>query len=86
MKKILKMIIFIAIGIYVIATLVNQQKILNLYANSKQNLEEQIQLEKEYSEELAIAKENINSSEYIENIARQELSMYYPNETIYISQ
>ena len=86
MKKILKIIAFIIISIYFIATLINQQKILNLYSNSKQSLEEKIEQEKEYSEELTAAKENINSNEYIEEIARRELGMYYPNETLYISR
>ena len=86
MKRILKSIIYVVIGIYFIATLVNQQKILNLYANSKYSLESKIKEEKEYSEELEITKENMNSNEYIEEIARRELSMYYPNETLYISK
>ena len=29
-------------------------------------------------------KENINSDEYIEQIAREKLEMYYPNERVYI--
>lgn len=86
MKKILKILAFVVIGIYFIATLINQQKILNLYANSKQTLEKKIEEEQEYSQELASAKENINSNEYVEEIARRELSMYYPNETLYISK
>ena len=86
MKRILKSIIYVVIGIYFIATLVNQQKILNLYANSKYSLESKIKEEKEYSEELEVTKENMNSNEYIEEIARRELSMYYPNETLYISK
>ena len=86
MKKMLKILVFIVIGIYFIGTLINQQKILNLYANSKQTLEQKIEEEQEYSQELASAKENINSNEYVEEIARRELSMYYPNETLYISR
>ena len=86
MKKVLKITVFLVIGIYFIATLINQQKILNLYANSKQSLEEKIEKEQEYSEELAVTRENMNSNEYVEEIARRELSMYYPNETLYISR
>lgn len=86
MKKLLKILAIIVISVYFIATLINQQKILNLYANSKQTLEDKIEKEQEYSEELAITKQNINSNEYVEEIARRELSMYYPNETLYISK
>ena len=86
MKKVLKIIIFAIICVYFVATLINQQRILDLYANSRQVLEEKIEEEQEYSEELAVTKENINSDEYVEQIARRELGMYYPNETIYISK
>lgn len=86
MKKVLKIIIFAIICVYFIATLINQQRILDLYANSRQVLEEKIEEEQEYSEELATTKENINSNEYVEQIARRELGMYYPNETIYIGK
>ena len=86
MKKLLKILAIIVISVYFIATLINQQKILNLYANSKQTLEDKIEKEQEYSEELAITKQNINSNEYVEEIARRELSMNYPNETLYISR
>lgn len=86
MKKLFKILAIIVISIYFIATLINQQKILNLYANSKETLEAKIKLQQEYSEELAVTKQNINSNEYVEEIARRELSMYYPNETLYISR
>ena len=36
------------------------------------------------NEELKKMKENINSDEYIEQIAREKLGMYYPNERVYI--
>ena len=34
--------------------------------------------------ELNINKENANSLEYIEQVAREKLNMYYPNEKIYV--
>ena len=35
-------------------------------------------------EELRAMKENVNSTEYIEKIAREKLGMYLPNEKVYI--
>ena len=41
-------------------------------------------LEQENKEELLETKNNINSLEYIEKIAREKLNMYLPNEKVYI--
>lgn len=83
MKKITKLII-IAVIIYVIITLINQQKILNSYKNTQGEIAKQIKQAKEYGQELEISKENANSLSYIEQVAREKLNMYYPNERIYI--
>ena len=40
----------------------------------------------EYQETLANKKANINSKEYIEQVAREKLDMYLPNERIYIDK
>lgn len=79
-----KKIIFIAIVIYAIITFIKQQKILNTYATQAENLKTQIAEAKEYQEQLNEEKENVNSSEYIEAIAREKLDMYLPNERVYV--
>ena len=38
----------------------------------------------EYKNELADMEANINSDEYIEQIARDKLDMYLPNERVYV--
>ena len=43
----------------------------------------QIAEETEYQQTLMAMKDNINSPEYIEQIAREKLDMYLPNERIY---
>ena len=65
-------------------TFVGQQSKLNsykkdiaYYTTQKENLEKK-------HEELLATQENVNSPEYIEKIAREELDMYLPNETVYI--
>lgn len=80
----LKKIVFIGIVIYAIITFVKQQKILNTYAVQKEKLEGQISEAKEYQEKLNEEKENVNSSDYIEAIAREKLDMYLSNERVYV--
>lgn len=77
-------LIFIVFIIYAIITIINQQKTLNSYKATQEDLKEQIEEAKNYQEELNISKQNINSLEYIEKVARKKLNMYYPNERIYI--
>ena len=85
-KKIYRNIIIIAISIYAICTLVNQQKSLNQYEKNSRELSKQIEEQKEYHEELAKKKEDVASLEVIEQTAREKLEMYYPNEKIYIDK
>ena len=82
--NLLKKIIFIAILIYAIITVIKQQKILNTYAAQSANLDTQIAEAKEEQQKLNEEKENVNSSEYIEGVAREKLDMYLPNERVYV--
>lgn len=83
--KLLKKIIFIAISIYAIVTFCNQQKILNTYASNNETLNQQLSDANEYQGELTQIKENSDSEEYIEELAREKLDMYLPNERVYIN-
>lgn len=83
-KSLLKRILFIGIIIYVVYTFLAQQKTLNAYQSEQARYSEQIAQEKEKQEELKATKENINSKEYIEEVAREKLDMYLPNERVYI--
>lgn len=82
-SKIYKLIV-IALLIYAGYTIYHQQIKLNNYANEKQYYEEQIADLKEEKEELMVKKENVDSPEYIEEIAREKLDMYLPNEKVYV--
>ena len=82
--KLYKKIPILVFAIYVIYTLISQQQILNSYkveANKYTNDILQAQAEQEKLNE---TKNNINSNEYIEQIAREKLGMYLPNERVYI--
>lgn len=83
-KKVIKFILAIIVGIYVICVFVKQQKTLNSYKKSYAYYETQLEEQKKYKEELTELKNNINSPEYIEKIAREKLDMYLPNERVYI--
>ena len=84
-KKInFKRIIIIAILIYVIYIFLIQQKELNAYNADSKRYTEQIAVEEEKKEQLLETKANINSKEYIEEVAREKLDMYLPNEKVYI--
>ena len=83
-KLILKRVLIVAIAIYLIYTFFTQQKALNMYKADEERYLEQISQEEEKKEELIQTKANINSKEYIEEIARDKLDMYLPNEKVYI--
>ncbi len=84
-KKInLKRILIIAILIYVIYIFFAQQKELNAYKADSERYIEQISIEEDKKEQLLETKANINSKEYIEEVAREKLDMYLPNEKVYI--
>ena len=85
-KKILRNLLIIAIAIYVIYIFINQQKTLNEYSKNTEELNQQIASEKATNEELNEQKENVNSLEFIEEMAREKLDMYHPNERIYVDQ
>lgn len=84
MNGILKKGLVLVVFAYVIFTLVNQQKSLNQYSTDCENLSAQIEEETEKKEELAQKKEAVNSLDFIEQMAREKLDMYYPNERVYL--
>lgn len=83
-NSLLKKILVLAFIIYFVYTVIAQQKTLNTYAQEKDKCNEDIEVAQEEQQELQEMKENINSDEYIEQIAREKLGMYYPNERVYI--
>ena len=83
--KLLKYIVILVISIYVIITLINQQKVLNSYKDTQNQLAEQIEEQQKYQAELTLSSQNINSQEYIEKVAREKLGMYKTNERVYVN-
>ncbi len=84
MKINITRILFVAFAIYVVYTFISQQKLLNTYAKEDRDYRNQIEQANETKKELSETLESLNSTEYIEQIARDKLDMYLPNEKVYI--
>ena len=83
-SKILKWLLICLFIIYISYIFIKQQITLNSYSNEKEYITSQINEQQEYKDTLLATKENVNSKEYIEQIAREKLNMYLPNERVYI--
>ena len=84
LKKHYKKILLGIIGIYVASIFISQQKTLNSYQAEVASYDEKITEAQEEQQSLQDMKNNVNSDEYIEEIAREKLGMYLPNERVYI--
>ena len=80
-----KLILFVLVG-YVASIFINQEKTLIAYRNGQEYSLQKLEEEKEYNKSLLAMQENINSTEYIEKIAREKLYMYLPNEKVYVDR
>ena len=78
-KVLLILVLFYAAYIFY-----TQQTKLNSYDKEKQYYNDQIADLNAQKEELIIEKENVNSPEHIEDIAREKLDMYLPNEKVFV--
>lgn len=77
-------LILILLVVYVVFTTVKQQAKINSYNKDISYYTSQKEDLLDKKEELLAIQENVNSEEYIEEVAREKLDMYYPNETVYI--
>ncbi len=86
MKKKLKIgrFIIIAVLIYFVIVCISQQEVINSYNKEAAVYEGEIEKANEENSNLQDIKSNINSTEYIEQVAREKLGMYLPNERAYI--
>ena len=85
-RKILRNLLVIAIVVYIAFVFIDQQKTLNEYSKNAEELNQQIASEEATNEELNQQKDNVNSLEFIEEMAREKLDMYHPNERLYMDQ
>lgn len=85
-RKLYKKLLILLVLIYAIFALVNQQKVINQYTSNSKELASKIEEQENYKKELVAEKDNVNSKEYIEQMAREKLDMYYPNEKVYVDK
>ena len=85
-KKLYKRLLVLAVILYASFTLINQQKVINQYTSNSKELASKIEEQENYKKELVAEKDNVNSKEYIEQMAREKLDMYYPNEKVYVDK
>ena len=83
-NKIYKKLLIVGVLLYIAYIFVGQQKTLNSYKSTQKYYSEQLNKQLAYQESLYETKSNINSKEYIEQVAREKLDMYLPNERVYI--
>ena len=69
-RKLYKKLLILLVLIYAIFTLVNQQKVINQYTSNSKELASKIEEQENYKKELVAEKDNVNSKEYIEQMAR----------------
>ena len=82
--KVYKRVLLLLFAIYVVYTFIMQQQTLNAYKAEKEQYTQEIQQTAQDKEKLTEIKSNINSDKYIEQIAREKLNMYLPNEKVYV--
>ena len=85
-RNLYKKLLILLVLIYAIFTLVNQQKVINQYTSNSKELASKIEEQETTNKQLVAEKENVNSKEYIEQMAREKLDMYYPNEKVYMDK
>lgn len=83
-NKLLKKILLIIAFSYVAVILINQQKTISSYDAQQEYYTAKVKEAQEYNKTLEAEKQNLNSKEYIEKIAREKLNMYAKNERVYI--
>lgn len=74
----------IAFAVFMLVHFVNEGIRLNNYNKNIEYYSQQIEELKNKKAELVATQENVTSPEYIEKVAREQLDMYLPNETVYI--
>lgn len=82
-NKLSKWLLLIGI-VYVTYIFISQQVTLSKYSTEAAYYEQMKQNEQERNTTLQEQKENVNSDQFIEKMAREELGLVMPNETIYV--
>ena len=82
-NKFLSIVLLIVI-VYAFFSIIDIQEKISRYNKDITYYNSQKEELNNKKEELLATQENVNSEEYIEEIARKQLDMYLPNETVYV--
>jgi cell division protein FtsB len=84
LKKVIEALLVILLFVLFINRLVSQQKTLTTYSAEVSEYQSKLETELSDKESLEDTINNLNSTEFIESVAREKLDMYLPNEKIYV--
>lgn len=82
-KPKLGLIVTAVIAGYFIYNIAGQESLLDKKQNEKKRIEASIEEQKQLNEDLKKQKEEVNSDQYIERIAREKLGMVKPGEKVF---
>jgi len=83
-KKLLKMVVLVALVMYSIVTFAKQETQFKKYDKDLQMYTSLIEDENLKNEQLTEIKNRISTDEYIEEVARDRLGLVKPNEIVFI--
>jgi cell division protein FtsB len=75
--------LLVTVFIYLLLVLIGQNSLLDGLNRRLETMEEAVRLEKEKQDDLVMEIELLNTSEYIEKVAREELGLVKPGEIKY---
>ena len=84
LKKLLKMVVLVAVVMYSLVTFAKQETQFKKYDNDLQMYNNLIDEENLKHEQLSETKNRISTDEYIEEVARDRLGLVKPNEIVFI--
>lgn len=83
-RRLLKVVLFFGIMVYIGISLINQSYTLARVNQEKENLIKQIEEQQIKQNKIEATKQEYNSDEYIERIAREKLGFVRMNEIIFV--
>ncbi|MCX8129863.1 MAG: septum formation initiator family protein [Clostridia bacterium] len=83
-KSKLGLILIVAVLVVFARVMIDQQRILYAKENQRDNLQKKIEEQNRINEELNNQKKIMNTDEYAEKVARDELGMIKPGERVFV--
>ncbi len=84
-KSRLGLFIILAVIIYLSCIMIDQQRIIYAKQEERREIERKIEEQNRINKSLKRQKEDINSDEFIERVAREKLGLIKPGEKVFIN-